>query len=153
MGYIENLRKLVGHQPLILVGAVTVLIDDAGRILLQQRKYPQNSWGIPGGLMELGESTEDVARRELFEETNLVVGELHLINVYSGPEQFIIAENGDEFYAVTIAYHSTDFNGQIKVDQSESIDFKFFYPDELPSGIVKSHQKILNEFLSKRDSI
>ena len=71
----------------------------------------------------------------------------------NGSITLIIAENGDEFYAVTIAYHSTDFNGQIKVDQSESIDFKFFYPDELPNGIVKSHQKILNEFLSKRDSI
>lgn len=147
MGYISDLRKLVGHRPLIFVGATVILTDNLGRILLQQRKYPKGSWGIPGGLMELGESTEDVARRELFEESNLSVGQLHLINVYSGSDQFIIAENGDEFYTVTIAYYSDDYEGEMKVDNAESINFEFFYPDEMPEGIVKSHQKMLNDFL------
>ncbi len=54
MGYIEDIRKLVGHRPLILVGAVVVMVDEHGRILLQQRKFPKGSWGLPGGLMELG---------------------------------------------------------------------------------------------------
>lgn len=106
MGYIEELRKLVGHRPLIFVGSVVVVVDEQGRILLQQRKFPEGAWGIPGGLMELGESTEDVARRALFEETRLQVDELTLINVYSGPEHFIRAANGDEFYVVTTAYYA-----------------------------------------------
>ncbi|HLR52046.1 MAG TPA: NUDIX domain-containing protein [Candidatus Avamphibacillus sp.] len=76
----------------------------------------------------LGESTEDVARREVYEETGLRVDELHLINVYSGPQNFIKAENGDEFYVVTIAY----YEGKLYIDKSESIKFDFFYPDELP---------------------
>lgn len=103
MGYIEDLRKIVGHRPLIYVGAVVVVVDEHGRILLQQRRFPEGAWGIPGGLMELGESTEDVAKRELYEETRLSVDELTLINVYSGSEHFIKAANGDEFYVVTTA--------------------------------------------------
>jgi 8-oxo-dGTP pyrophosphatase MutT (NUDIX family) len=83
MGYIEELREIVGHRPLLFVGAVTVIVDEMGRLLLQQRTYPKGVWGIAGGLMELGESTEEVARREVYEETGLRVDELHLINVYS----------------------------------------------------------------------
>ncbi len=102
--------------------------------------------------MELGESTEDVARREILEETGLKVGELNLINVYSGPQHYVKAENGDEFYVVTVAYYTEGFEGELVVDTSESIMFDFFYPDELPENIVKSHRVILDEFLSKHYS-
>ena len=152
MGYIEDLRAVVGHRPLIFVGAVTVIIDEMGRLLLQQRKFPNGVWGIPGGLMELGESTKDVARREVWEETGLKVNELNLINVYSGSQNYIKAENGDEFYVVTVAYYSIGFEGELNIDPSESITFDFFYPNELPKDIVKSHQVILNDFLSKHYS-
>lgn len=148
MGYIEDLRKVVGHRPLILVGSVTVIIDKLGRLLLQQRKFPNKAWGIPGGLMELGESTEDVARREVFEETGLVLDKLNLINIYSGPENYIKAENGDEFFVVTVAYYSEGYKGNFNIDESESIKFEFFFPNELPNNIVKSHKVILEEFLS-----
>jgi ADP-ribose pyrophosphatase YjhB (NUDIX family) len=149
LGYIEELREIVGHRPLIFVGSVTVIVDDKGRLLLQQRKFPNGVWGIPGGLMELGESTEEVARREVYEETGLKVEKLHLISVYSGPQNYIKAENGDEFYVVTVAYYSEGYEGELNIDESESITFEFFYPDELPSDIVKSHKVILDEFLSK----
>lgn len=99
--------------------------------------------------MELGESTEDVAKRELFEETGLAINDLELINVYSGPGNFIIAENGDEFYVVTTAYYTTNYAGELVIDETESIDFKFFNQDKLPIDIVKSHQLILDEFLLK----
>ncbi len=147
LGYVEELRKIVGHRPLIFVGAVTIIVDECGRILLQQRKFPSGTWGITGGLMELGESTEEVAKREVFEETGLKIDDLQLINVYSGAENYIKAENGDEFYVVTIAYFSKNVKGNLLVDTSESLTFEFFYPDQLPNNIVKSHKKILDEFL------
>lgn len=152
MGYIEDLRSIVGHRPLIFVGSVVVVVDNEGRILLQQRKFPKGSWGIPGGLMELGESTEDVAKRELFEETRLQVEDLTLINVYSGPEHFIKAANGDEFYVVTTAYYAEHAKGDVVVDETESFAFDYFYPNEFPEGIVKSHQAIFDEFLLKHYS-
>ncbi|MEH7515391.1 NUDIX hydrolase [Gottfriedia acidiceleris] len=149
MGYIEDLRGIVGNRPLIFVGSVTIIIDQAGRLLLQLRKFPNGYWGIPGGLMELGESTEDVAKREIFEETGLIVDHLNLINFYSGPQNFVKAENGDEFFVVTVAYYTKEYKGKLSVNDSESIKFEFFYPNELPKNIVKSHKVILNEFLTK----
>ncbi|MGB6408469.1 MAG: NUDIX hydrolase [Planococcus donghaensis] len=147
MGYVEELRKVVGHRPLILVGAVVVLVDTDGRLLLEERKFPEGLWGLPGGLMELGESTEDTAKREVLEETGLRVDELTLINVYSGPNHFVVAKNGDEYYVVTTAYYSDTFSGQLTVDQEESISFKFFAPEELPDRLVGSHRKVIKEFL------
>ncbi|MFC4560153.1 GNAT family N-acetyltransferase [Virgibacillus kekensis] len=148
MGYIEDLRALVGHHPLIFVGSVTVIVDERGRLLLQQRKSPYGVWGLTGGLMELGESTEDVARREIYEETGLKVNKLNLINVYSGPKQYIKAANNDEFYVVTIAYYAEGFEGELNVDESESIRFEFYYPNELPENIVGSHRVIIKEFMA-----
>jgi 8-oxo-dGTP pyrophosphatase MutT (NUDIX family) len=36
-----------------------IIKNKSGEILLQQRKHPHDFWGLPGGLMELGESTEE----------------------------------------------------------------------------------------------
>ncbi|TMV44995.1 NUDIX hydrolase [Paenibacillus mesophilus] len=149
MGYIEELRAVVGHRPLILVGAVVVIMDERNRILLQQRVHPRGKWAFPGGLMELGESAEDTARREVLEETGLEVGELRLIDVFSGPQSFMTAPNGDEFYAVTIAYSTREVHGDMVIDLSESMDFRYFPLTELPEEIVGSHKMILDRFLSQ----
>lgn len=146
MGYIEEIRSLVGHRPLILVGAIVIATDPQGRILLQQRRHPAGAWGIPGGLMELGESTEEAARREVQEECGLTLGALHLFNVYSGVKHFVMAPNGDAFYAVTVAYCTDEISGVLKIDPKESLDFRFFDLDELPEAIVPRHVMILDEY-------
>jgi 8-oxo-dGTP pyrophosphatase MutT (NUDIX family) len=146
MGYIEELRVMVGTRPLILVGSVVIILNDRKEVLLQQRRFPNGSWGLPGGLMELAESTEETARREVKEETNLTLGKLNLLNVYSGADQYIKAENGDEFYVVTTAYFSNDYDGEMKAEHYESIQLKFYNLENLPSTVVRSHLRMLNDF-------
>lgn len=152
MGYIEDIRKLVGHRPLILVGCVVVIVDEEGRLLLQERVYPKGTWGLSGGLMELGERTEDTAKREVLEETGLEVDSLTMMNVYSGPEHFAVAENGDEFYMVTCAYYTDCYRGELKVDMTESLQVRFFEPDQLPKRMVESHRMIVEEYLAQHSS-
>jgi 8-oxo-dGTP diphosphatase len=64
-----------------------VVVDARGRLLLVRRKHPpfQGSYALPGGFVEIGESTEDACRRELKEETGVEVGPLQLLGVYSDP--------------------------------------------------------------------
>ncbi len=49
--------------------AYTVCLDDQGQVLLQ--KHPDRPWNIPGGKPELGETYEEAAIREVYEETNV----------------------------------------------------------------------------------
>ena len=68
--YIMDLRKIVGHRPLLQVGASVIVEDAQGRILLQKRA-DNHCWGYAGGSVELDEIVEDAARRELLEETGI----------------------------------------------------------------------------------
>ena len=65
MSYIQELRLLVGHHPLIMAGAAVLIFDEQNRLLLQHRKDNQQ-WGLIGGSMEIGESLEETAKREVF---------------------------------------------------------------------------------------
>lgn len=81
--YIKSLRQHLGHTPLLQVGASVIVINQAGQMLMQQRT-DCGSWGYAGGSVELGESVEQTAERELFEETGLKAKKLELLGVYSG---------------------------------------------------------------------
>lgn len=132
MGYVEDLRRLVGNQPLILVRPSVAIINQYGQILLV--KYQDHSWGIPGGLMELGESVEECIAREVKEEIGLELGRLQLQGVFSGKELFTKLRNGHEYYNVIINYICTQFTGEITPDGEEVLEAQFFGLSEVPES-------------------
>ncbi|GAF17010.1 hypothetical protein JCM19046_1481 [Bacillus sp. JCM 19046] len=73
--YIKNIRQKVGQEAIILNFAGICVENNQGEILLQKRA-DSNQWGFPGGALELGESVETCAKREVFEETGLLVNVL-----------------------------------------------------------------------------
>ncbi|WP_214484196.1 NUDIX hydrolase [Bacillus sp. SM2101] len=152
MGYIMDLRKLVGNCPLIMVGASVILLDKSNRVLLQLRK-DNRRWGLPGGSSEMGETLEEVARRELFEETGLTANSLKLFNVFSGEEFYYKYPNGDEVYNVVSVFICTSFDGVCKKDVSEVADLQFFHLNELPEKINPPDYPIIKEYLQKRSSL
>ncbi|BCC29391.1 NUDIX hydrolase [Bacillus cereus] len=146
MGYIEELRKVFGSRPLNLAGVAVAVFNEQGQILLQQRR--NGIWGVPGGFVELGESTEEAGRREVFEETGIEIGTLQLISVFSGKEFFVKLPNGDEFYPITIAYLCKDIKGGLlKADGIESLSVQFFDFDKLPENISPFIKKLIEQNL------
>jgi mutator protein MutT len=133
MGYILDLRKTLGSRPLIMAGAGVILINENNEILLQKRA-DNGCWDYPAGSMELGESFEECARREVCEETGLVCGRLEYFMSLSGKDTFYEYPNGDKVFLAAILYICRDFSGEMKIQENEVITQKFFPVDKLPEN-------------------
>ena len=131
MGYILDLRKKLGSRPLIMAGAGVIIINDKNEILLGKRT-DNGYWDYPAGSMEIGESFEECARREVFEETGLTCGKLEYFMELSGDESFYEYPNGDQVYLAVIIYICRDFSGELKVQEKEVYEQRFFPIDRLP---------------------
>ncbi|WP_107842011.1 NUDIX hydrolase [Metasolibacillus meyeri] len=150
MGYIKELRKVVGSRPLIMVGACVLIINEQNELLLQHRK-DNGCWGLIGGSMELGESLEQVAYREMFEETGLKAQQLTLFHTYSGEGFYYRYPHGDEVHLVVAAYECKDFSGELKHDEEEAFAIRFFPMEHLPSGISPVDQPILVDYMKRNE--
>lgn len=145
MNYVMDLRKKIGHDPIIMVAAGVLLLNENNELLLQ-RRVDNGFWGYPGGAMELGESFEECAIREVFEETGLICKDLEVFEVESGSDCHYIYPNGDEVYIVSTIYVCQKYTGELKVDCDEATEQKFFSLNHLPDNLspmqIKSIEKL-----------
>ena len=131
MGYIADLRKLVGRAPIIGVGATTLVFNEKNEILLNLRS-DTGTWGIPGGSMELHEDIRETAVRELKEEAGITAENLELVDVLSGEDYYFEYPNGDKMCCVIVLFKVLNYSGEIKISDDESKELKFFSLNALP---------------------
>ncbi len=146
MSYISELRKYIGHQPLINIGATIIVTNDSGELLLNLRT-DTDTWGIIGGSMELGESLEETAARELFEEANLKAERFELIDVLSGKDMYFRYPNGDETYTVVVLFKAHNISGNLHINDDESYKLEYFPLDALPP-LESRAQYVINKYKS-----
>lgn len=144
-GYIKELRKYVGHAPIMSCACGVIIENDKGEILLQKRK-DNSTWAIIGGALELGETIEDAVRRETFEESGLSLGKLELFQIYSGKDFIIKYPNGDICFGPGIIYKTRDYTGEIVNDPQEVLEHKFFSRDNLPENLNNYDKHIILEW-------
>lgn len=147
--YIMDLRTIVGHRPLLQVGASVIVEDSNGRVLLQKRA-DNHCWGYAGGSVELDEVVEEAAKRELFEETGLVANQLELFGIFSGKDTHYIYPNGDEVSNVDIVYICKDYSGILKCQENEVEQLSFFRIEEIPENISKPIEKGLEKWIESK---
>lgn len=135
MDYIKEMRELIGDRPLLLVGTSVIAIRED--MILLQKRADIGVWGYPGGYMEIGETTEESAKREFKEETGLIANENRH---YTYP-------NGHEVYCTDIVYTCSDFFQSDNGHDDEVTEVKWFPLNNLPKEIASSQKDIIEKFI------
>jgi len=137
------------YDKVILNFAGGILADEDGRVLLQLRG-DKKTWAIPGGAMELGETSMQAAVREFYEETGIAVEAKRLLNVYTNFDESY--PNGDKVQTVVFLY---ELQALENVDISnfhneETLRLGFFSKEEIAEleNVSDKHRLMLDEYFS-----
>ncbi len=148
--YIKWLRKKIGHKKLILNYAGCIIFDDAGRLLLQRRS-DCSKWGFLGGMVELGESVEEAAIREIKEESGLDVDITSLFGIYS--KYFAEYANGDKAQTIVHIFKAKTVGGTLIDKSEETLELKYFDLNDTLPLFCKQHQDILDDIKSGKEYV
>ena len=145
--YIKELRARIGHMRIVIPGVRGILVDDQRRLLLQ-RRADTGHWGLPAGVVDVGDSVLDALSREVHEETGLTVERAELFGVYTDPRFSITYPNGDEVQTFTVAFLVPKWSGELSADSDEVVDVKFFPLDALPENVWPVHRETIDDYLN-----
>jgi len=131
--YVRWLRRFIERAKTPLVYASTIMTDPHGAILFQRRAdFGDAWWGLPGGLMELGEGITAAAIREAREETGLIVRPTRLVGLYTSPDFDVTYPNGDEVQQITACFACQTIGGELHAQAGEILELCYFTPQALP---------------------
>ncbi len=122
--------------------AGAAITDSEGRILLVKR-CDCGKWGIPGGLMEFGETLAQTAVREAKEETGLDIELDKLVGVYSG---YLTRDGKRQPIVGLFAAHAV--GGELYCDRIETAELGWFTKDTLPEIYCQQHIDMINDFFT-----
>ncbi len=140
-------RRRYPSRPLVGAGAV---VHSDGRVLLVRRRYPPNKgkWALPGGLVELGESTQAAAAREVLEETGLRVRVEELLDVKTDLHW---DEDGRlEYHYVLVDYLAAPVSGRLKLNSESSASGWFTAAQTKGLRMSAGTRKVLSVYFDKR---
>jgi 8-oxo-dGTP pyrophosphatase MutT (NUDIX family) len=129
--FYKSIRERIGPSLLLIPGVSAIIRDDAGRILLQLTH--DDTWSLPAGAIEPGESPAEAVVREVFEETGLHVLPRSIVAVVGGPSCRFRYPNGDEVeYVVTV--FGCEIAGGTLIDRNdETKTLAYFRQAEMPA--------------------
>jgi len=128
-------------SPHYVVGVTGVVFNARGEFLLARHIFRGTiSWGLPGGAIRYGERLEDAVRREILEETHLLIEVGPMLQVTMHPEwpnltcHFLCTVNGTP---------SAQVNGEL-------FEAGFYTLDDLPGTIAPEQREIIEYALCVR---
>jgi 8-oxo-dGTP diphosphatase len=140
-------RRRYPSRPIVGAGAV---VHNRGRVLLVRRKNPPNlgKWALPGGLVELGETSQEAAVREILEETGLRVRVEGLLDVQSDLHRD--ARSRLEYHYVLVDYLAEPIGGRLKLNSESSASGWFNRPQTRRLTMSEGTRSVLDLFFKQR---
>ncbi len=119
--------------------AVDAVIVDGDSVVLVKRLNPpfKGMWALPGGFVEYGETVEDALKREVLEETGLVIEIKKLAGVYSDPGR------DPRGHTVSVVYLCKRKRGKLSAG-SDAKEAQLFALNKLPA-LAFDHRKIIKD--------
>lgn len=143
--YVETISRKIGHDLLVLVGANVIIYNTHHEYLLQQRA--NGNWRLMGGLMVVGESLEETAIREVYEESGSTIESLMQLQTFSGTAFRFKLKNEDEIYVVTTLFLANQVSGEMAYDgNDETLNLKYFSYQDLPETLEDEYRKYIQYF-------
>lgn len=128
-------------RPSVTVDLVLISRPPGPRVLLIQRRDDPfaGDWALPGGFIEMHETLEESARRELLEETGLAIGKIVPVGVYGDPER------DPRGRTISVAYLAVVDPAKLAVRAGDdAADAKWFSLSSLPK-LAFDHALILRD--------
>ena len=118
--------------------AIIVLVRDADdrAMLGRQASWPEGQMSTIAGFVEPGESAEDAVRREVFEETGVVIGKSNQALTYCGSQPWPFPAS------LMLGYQALAQRNEINVDQHEIAEARWFTRDEMRSACESGELKL-----------
>jgi ADP-ribose pyrophosphatase YjhB (NUDIX family) len=125
------------------VGAAVIMEKDNKLLLLQRNHEPwRGSWMLPAGYVEADEDPMAAAKREVSEETNLVIDDIEFVTAY----YFSDDPRGN---GVVFVYKAGSVSGEMRLND-ESSAAQYFTWEDMPTRLAKGgHDQIVAEWISE----
>jgi 8-oxo-dGTP pyrophosphatase MutT (NUDIX family) len=149
--FLDSTGKPLPRLPKVIrPGTCAAVFNGRGEILLQKRA-DNGFWSMPGGAIDPGESVEQGALREVWEETGLQVRVVRLVGVYSDPRNYMVTHypGGDIVHNVSLCFVCERVAGTLQLSD-ESTDIGYFPVEALPAPMMLSHLIRLKDVLAQQ---
>jgi len=134
-------------RPAVTADCVVMTKDTVPQVLLIQRGIDpfKGCWAFPGGFMNMDETTEECAIRELEEETSLKISGLHQIGAYSK------VDRDPRGRTITVAYLAIIDEPIAVTGQDDAAKAEWFPIDALPP-LAFDHEEIMRDAINKYET-
>lgn len=137
-------KEIKGYEKL-RIGVACAIFD--GKSLLLEKRADCGWWGLVGGSLEIGETVEECALREVFEETGLILEtkKLKFFSIYSDPKDGRILQYPDNrVHLIDIVFLIKFSVRNIKIS-AESLEISLFKLEDIPNEIVPPAKQIIKD--------